>query len=285
MNCRQAYRSCNYDGITANLGLRRHVAAFVRGDTSPRSGTRTRFNLSQSRLAQCISWTRNRSIFLNLAHSAMPQRGAIFAAQIVTFVYHLKNVPDLKKRTMRAIISTFLFGLLLLPVTAVRADQMIPLAVEEIAARSQFILHGKVISKTVQRDEEGRIYTAVDLQVDEAWKGAPATNHFTIVHGGGILGDEGVAVTGQVEYEIGEEVVAFLVLNKKGEGVTLGLAQGKFHVWMDAGTKEKMTHNRFHGLNAGAADSTVNTPNHTVTMIHNRLTLADLKKFAVGGGK
>ena len=186
---------------------------------------------------------------------------------------------------MRAIITTFLFGLLLLPATAVHADQMIPLAIEDISARSQLILQGKVISKTVQRDEEGRIYTAVDLQVDEAWKGTPGTNHFTIVLGGGILGDEGVAVTGQVEYEVGEEVVAFLVLNKKGEGVTLGLAQGKFHVWTDSGTKQKMAHNRFHGLNAAAPDSTVNTPNHTVTKIHNRLALADLKKLAVGGGK
>ena len=186
---------------------------------------------------------------------------------------------------MRAILTTFLFGLLLLPVTAVHADQLIPLSVEEISARSQLILQGKVISTTVQRDEEGRIYTAVDLQVDEAWKGAPGTNHFTIVLGGGILGDEGVSVTGQVEYEIGEEVVAFLVLNKKGEGVTLGLSQGKFHVWTDSATNEKMARNRFHGLNAAAPDSTVNTPNHTVTKIHNRLLLADLKKLAVGGGK
>jgi hypothetical protein len=186
---------------------------------------------------------------------------------------------------MRAINITLFVVSLLVSSPALHADQMIPLGIDEISARSQFILQGKVVSTTVQRDEEGRIYTKIDLQVDEAWKGAPGTNHFTIVLGGGILGDEGVEVSGQVEYEVGEEVVAFLVLNKKGEGVTLGLSQGKFHVWTDAGSKEKMAHNRFHGRNISAGNSTVNTPNHTVTTIHNRLTLADLKKLAVGGAK
>ena len=49
-----------------------------------------------------------------------------------------------------------------------------------------------------------------------------ANKLFTIVHGGGILGDRRVIVSDQVTFQPGEEVVAFLVLNQRGEGVTLG---------------------------------------------------------------
>ena len=45
----------------------------------------------------------------------------------------------------------------------------------------------------------------------------------------------------------GEEFVAFLVFNPRGEPVTIGLAQGKFHVWRDPQTGEKFANNLFHG--------------------------------------
>src|SRR4051812_30704101 len=93
------------------------------------------------------------------------------------------------------------------------------LPIEELSQRADVVVNGTVVSKTCQRDEAGRIYTKVDLAIAETWKGQPRTNHFTAVYGGGTVGNEHVEVSGQAEYEIGEEVVGFFVLNQRGEGV------------------------------------------------------------------
>lgn len=192
---------------------------------------------------------------------------------------------------MRSILLAFCFLGSLLTQLPARADLMVPLPVEEIATRSQLVLQGKVLTNTVLRDDEGQIYTKVELQVDEVWKGALATNRFIIVLGGGILGDEGMTISGQVDYEVGEEVVAFLVLNARGEGVTLGLSQGKFHVWSDPVTGEKLVRNRFHGMRPAAPESAAPSPRALAVKIHpppvviHRLTLADLKQRCAGGAK
>jgi hypothetical protein len=160
---------------------------------------------------------------------------------------------------------------------------MVPLSIEWLAAHAELVVHGTVVSTTVQRDPEGRIYTSVQLQVTEVWKGA-TTNRFTLVHGGGILGEQGQSVSGEAGYEVGEELVSFMVVNKRGEGVSLGLSQGKFKVSKDPATGEILVQNRFHGHNPQATNSAVQTlPNGRV--IINRLTLADLKQRVQGGAK
>src|SRR5207247_454414 len=119
-------------------------------------------------------------------------------------------------------MKSWLCGVALLVVcpgnVSLRAVQMEPLSIERLVQGSTLVRRGAVLSKSCQRDPEGRIYTKVELQVTEVWKGALATNRFTLVHGGGILGDRKATVSGQVEYGIGEEIVAFLVLNQRGEG-------------------------------------------------------------------
>ena len=127
------------------------------------------------------------------------------------------------------------------------ATQSTPLQLEDLTAKAQLILRGNVLSKSCQQDAAGRIYTKLQLQVAEVWKGTLATNRFTVVQGGGILGDRKVVVSGQEEYQVGEEVVVFLVLNLRGEGVSIGLAQGKFQVTKAAVTGEKYAQNIFHG--------------------------------------
>jgi hypothetical protein len=159
-----------------------------------------------------------------------------------------------------------------------KADQAIPLSIAQLASESHLILQGTVRSKSVQRDPQGRIYTRVELQVAEVWQGRLATKSFNIVHGGGILGEEQTVVGGQAEYEIGEEVVAFLVLNPRGEGVSIGLAQGKFQVWQDPATGEKLAGNRFHGLEEGGATASARDLTRTPPGSDGRLTVADLKR-------
>ena len=136
-----------------------------------------------------------------------------------------------------------------------RADRMKPIAVETLAARADWILQGTVLSISCQKDVDGRIFTKVELQVEEAWKGTVISNRFTIVHGGGVVGDEQTAVSGQVEFKIGEEVVVYLVRNPRGDGVCIGLSQGKFKVARDA-NGQKTVKNPFHGLGSDSGQAT-----------------------------
>ena len=161
------------------------------------------------------------------------------------------------------------------PMPPARAVQMEPLSVEQLARQSALVVHGTVQGKSCQRDPAGRIFTRVELQVVDVWKGAPATNRVTVVQGGGILGHQKATVSGQVEYGIGEEVVAFLVINSRGEGVTLGLAQGKFHVSQDENSGERLVHNLFHG-EPGSQGRAI--PRLDSLATQRRLSLVELKR-------
>ena len=173
--------------------------------------------------------------------------------------------------------------LLLLPDAAspsLQAVQMKPLSIEQLAQKSVLVVRGVVLSKSCQRDSAGRIYTRVALQVTDVWKGSLATHQFTIVHGGGILGAEKAAVSGQAEYRIGEDVVTFLVLNHRGEGVTVGLAQGKFHVWQEPETGEQFVHDLFQAKPDSRGQA---VPANALLPAQPRLTLAELKRRVRGG--
>jgi len=163
-----------------------------------------------------------------------------------------------------------------------RAVQMEPLSIEQLAEQSALVVQARVLSKSCQRDPAGRIFTKVELQVAEIWKGTLNTNRISLVQGGGILDGEKAIVSGQVDYGIGEEVVAFLVFNPRGEGVTLGLAQGKFHIRQDPGTGERLAHNLFHGQSE-SADQRIFRSDRRSTQ--RRLTLAELKRRVQGGNR
>lgn len=127
------------------------------------------------------------------------------------------------------------------------ASPVLPLPINRLAAESEVIIHGTVTGLSVQRDPEGRIFTKVTLDIRDAWKGHPEARPFTIVHSGGILGNRWTATDGEVQFKLGEEVVVFLVLNSRGEGVTIGMNQGKFKVHRDEAGDQAFAYNLFHG--------------------------------------
>jgi hypothetical protein len=155
---------------------------------------------------------------------------------------------------------------------------MQPIPVETLATNADVIVHGRVVSKTVQRDPEGRIYTRVKLEITEVWKGSVKPEEFSIVHGGGRLGDEESRASIQVNYEIGEEVVVMLQLNQRREGVTIGLVQGKFQVATEQKTGQKLVSNPFHGRSKEEPSARGTTGEN-----RDRLTLEELKRRATGG--
>ena len=113
----------------------------------------------------------------------------------------------------------------------------IPLTLDELANRAECVVHARVVSKQCEEDARGQIFTKINLDLLEVWKGRLDTTRCQIVHGGGVLGDQETRVSGQVHYHIGEEMIAFLKRNEAGEWITVGLAQGKLRVQHDGAAK------------------------------------------------
>jgi len=141
---------------------------------------------------------------------------------------------------------TLLVVALLHGAMAVQATQMVPLSIAELSARAQAIVRGTVVSKRVIKRDAGGLLTKVGLRVAETIKGGKAFDDLEIVQSGGVLGERRTTVVGAAHFSIGEEVVAFLVFNQRGEAVVLALAQGKFKVFRDA-AGVKHVRNPFHG--------------------------------------
>lgn len=156
---------------------------------------------------------------------------------------------------MRVLVSIlFLFRMSIQGSIASETEAMVPFSVEELAKKADVVALGTVESATVKRDEQKRIYTEIEFVVEEVWKGAYKPKSLKIVHSGGTLGEERVEVSGQVNYKPGEQAVAFVVFNKRGEAVTYAMTQGKFAVTKDK-TGERFAHNPFHGASPSGAKS------------------------------
>ena len=155
---------------------------------------------------------------------------------------------------------------------------MRPLPIEELSQKADLVVHGIVQQKTSHRDAEGRIYTKIELQLSEVWKGAVSGDSLVIYQGGGTVGNERAEVSGEAEYGVGEEVVAFLVLNARRQPITLALAQGKFHVWRDKQSGEKLAHNVFHGMRESGGNAARPAPGAAAQKKAERLKLSDLKQ-------
>lgn len=139
------------------------------------------------------------------------------------------------------------------------ATRMIPLTIEQLAGKAGLVVRGQVDAVEVARDSGGRIYTRVGLAILEVWKGRMegVQGRCELVVGGGLLGDRALRVSGQAEYGVGDEVVAFLARNEAGEWVTLGLSQGRFRVHRDTSTGRRVASNPFWGEESAAGEPRV----------------------------
>ena len=109
------------------------------------------------------------------------------------------------------------------------AAQFIPRSVEELTTEATCVVHGRVEAVEVLAGSDGAPFTRVELAVESTWKGS-STPRIVVTQAGGTLGSRRVVVSGEATYLPGEEVVAFLVANPRGEWLTCGMAQGKFSV-------------------------------------------------------
>lgn len=131
--------------------------------------------------------------------------------------------------------------LALIPLLAI---QMRPVAIEDLAARAERVVHAKVDAVEVSATDGGSPVTHVELLVTETWKGSHEPR-LKLVQPGGTLGRRRVVVPGDATYQPGQEAVVFLVSNPRGEWLTLELGQGKFDVLRTG--KGAYVRNPFHG--------------------------------------
>lgn len=135
-----------------------------------------------------------------------------------------------------------------------RATRLVMLTIEELARDADAVVHGQVMVVETSRAADGRVRTVVTLRVADVWKGKGISGTCLVEAGGGILGEVEVRALGQVEYAVGDEVVAYLVRSPSGRWVTLGMAQGRFRVSRDESSGMRWVRNPFWGGNAGAVD-------------------------------
>ena len=129
-----------------------------------------------------------------------------------------------------------------------QAASQVPLSIETLAAKADAVVHGTVVRMTCQRDDEGRMFTKVDLQIIEQVKGRQRGGTLVVVQGGGVLGRRIARSPIEPTYRVGAEVVVFVMFNSRDEAVTLGLNQGKFDVARQLKTGLATVRNPFHGL-------------------------------------
>lgn len=156
---------------------------------------------------------------------------------------------------------------------------MIPLSPEALTDHAQVVAQGTALSRTCLRDSGNRIYTSVEFQVASVWKGELATNRITVVYSGGVLGEQSVQTPGEVDLKPGEEAIVFLVLNPSQEWVCVGMSQGKFQVWQEAGSGRKLVSNPFLGTSYSAGTAAVVTAQAASSTTNSgTLALDDLKQ-------
>ena len=148
---------------------------------------------------------------------------------------------------------------------------VVKLSLNDMVSLSTNIVHGKVIDVTAAwNKEKTQIFTTVTVETTENLKGnKPST--FTFKQLGGTVGDRRVSVPGFPVYEVGSEAVLFLTNDPYDRIATVGLGQGKFNVYTDEESGEKMVANDVLGLEL--LDSSKLTEASTI-----RLNLSELKK-------
>jgi hypothetical protein len=118
----------------------------------------------------------------------------------------------------------------LLAASPALAAEAVALSVEGLTRSSDAVVRGTVREATSALSADGRrVFTFVDVDVEETWRGQDRRTVRVIVPGGEV-GEIGQRVDGAPRFAVGEDVVVFLNGAEAGAFRVAGLAQGKFRV-------------------------------------------------------
>jgi hypothetical protein len=113
------------------------------------------------------------------------------------------------------------------------ASLIAPMTVTELTESSGRVVVGEVLAVQSQWAPGRRtIFTKIEIQVAETWKGEPPPNgRITVVQPGGSVGDIEMRVHGLRSFQTGERAVLFLSAGEPA--YTLGLGQGQRRLRFD----------------------------------------------------
>lgn len=124
--------------------------------------------------------------------------------------------------------------------SSVKATIMQRLEVEELARNSTDVFHGQIVStQTYWNAEHTRIYTGVNVRINESFKGfARRGETVRVVQLGGEKDSFKTDYAGRPEFTAGESVVLFTTRTRNNELTVVGLKQGKMLVKDQTVTRE-----------------------------------------------
>src|ERR1051326_6925003 len=136
---------------------------------------------------------------------------------------------------MRGKLATLL-GIVLLAggvfVPPLSATSIVPMSVEELAARAQLVVEGRALEQWSQWDtSEHLIYTYTRFAVTQRLKGE-AADSIVVRQMGGTAGGYTQIVSGVRHWQAGDEAVLFLRPSVANDGslAVVGLVQGNFRI-------------------------------------------------------
>ena len=132
------------------------------------------------------------------------------------------------------------------------ATVAVSLPLPDLTARSSDVVHGVVVA-TKSAWEGGQIYTTTHVDVLETVKGEQRHRTIWVKQLGGQVGNLAMRISGQAAFEVGEEVVLFVKPGPVAREV-VGMAQGKWLVKVDPGSKAKVVGRDLRGLVLASKD-------------------------------
>lgn len=121
------------------------------------------------------------------------------------------------------------------------ATVIIPPQFEELAARSDYVVRGRVTDMSSERVVKGtsrKIFTRVKVEVLEVITGTPPAE-LVLVCLGGRVGDEELVVDRAPVFNVGEESILFVSRNGRALSPLYAMNYGHYPVRTDAATKRR----------------------------------------------
>ncbi|MDD3643514.1 MAG: hypothetical protein PHQ19_08645 [Candidatus Krumholzibacteria bacterium] len=124
-------------------------------------------------------------------------------------------------------------------VCAASASQIVRLTPRQMADYSELVVSGRVDGVTsFWNGDRTKIFTRIDVLVDEAYKGEKRAR-IELLQLGGTVGNVKVTVEGALAWRSGEEVLLFLEPYPGGRYQVAGLSQGRFEIERDEQTGKR----------------------------------------------
>ncbi len=126
---------------------------------------------------------------------------------------------------------------------------------EQLTDFSAAIVTGRVAALATATDATGGIYTYVTIDVTEVLKGSIPGAQVVLKQAGGVIGDLGLAVSGQAAFSVGEDVLVFAEVRPRDSTLyTTALWQGKWVLEFDAATGARVAVQNDDSVRSGSTE-------------------------------